>query len=203
MPSTKIHKLSWRRWGSKTSHRENVLPAQPESPPSYNTLSPIPNRIRTGNPITSAQDDLEISLIITDVCYNTAAGARIRTDVQLYDNTYQITVDIADKTSIALATAVKPNSKSRDAAARASGSIARAISMHAYHGAITAAEVARKTVRSIDTQVTATIRRRGYKSMDSWKGIIRAALGTVRSISEATNPGVAAAGVAGAFQGLV
>ncbi|ROW03853.1 hypothetical protein VPNG_07259 [Cytospora leucostoma] len=189
--------MPWRWWRNKTSHHEKA------QPPPYDTLNPMPSLIHTNISITYTRYNLEVDLIITDVCSNIAAGARIHTGHQLLYSVCEITVDIADKIAIAFAGAVKPDVGSRDAAARASASIARAISKYEYHGAFTAAEVAVRIVAAINAQVAAAARKRRYEDLDSWNCIIRAARVTVCSISKATDPGVAAAGVASAFQGLM
>lgn len=134
MPPTKTNKTSWRWWRSKILHYKEVAPQpkplQPTPPPPYNTIHPIPSPVYTDIPITSAQYELEIVLIITDVCSNIAAGARIQRYGELRYLSCASKASIVDKVAKAFATAIKPDFDSRDAPAFVSASIARTISYY-------------------------------------------------------------------------
>lgn len=203
MPPTKTNKTSWRWWRSQVSHHKEVAlqpkPPQPTPPPPYDTTHPIPSPVYTDIPITSALHDLEIVLLVADVCSNIAAGARIQ------NLPCGSKASVVDKIAKAFTTAIKPGCDSWDATASVSASIARTISHYNCESSKIAVKVAMEAILAIDNQVAAAIHKRatGYEYMDSWNYIIRTATATTRSISCAANPGAAASSVAGAFEGLI
>lgn len=155
--------------------------------------------------MTFAEYDHAVCHTITEVCVAFGGDRQLRADCEMYAGLYKIKLDMVTHITEVLATAAcaRPAVNPRTAAAGASASIADYISQYDLQGSISAADVAVRTVASVDDQVVAAAGKRGLERLDLWNYIILVVKDTVRSISEADSPRTAAGGVAGAFQGLL